>query len=289
MIHSNIDLTLTLICPTMAGSKLHFQYGVVVWEYAVLFRWHLLPIWLQPLALRHLSTVSCRHTCSQKRIHTFHRLQNRGRISVAHQLLHPMVQQCSVRNRPCCQSIAAKLLSKCASSSDRARLLASQSSGSGAWLEALPITSIGLKLDDTSLGIAASLRIGAPVVFAHTCVCGAPVERDGHHGLSCKRSVFVLFCAGRHMRHSNVNEIIQRAFHTAGIATIREPTGVFVDDRSADGITLLPQKKGKCLAWDFTTLRARTPWRHHTEIPPNVLQELLQCPRRQRNLRSTLT
>ena len=149
-------------------------------------------------------------------------------------------------DRPCCQSIAAKLLSKCASSSDRARLLASQSSGSGAWLEALPLTSIGLKLDDTSLAIAASLRIGAPVVFAHTCVCGARVERDGHHGLSCKRS------AGRHMRHSNVNEIIQRAFHTAGIATIREPTGVFVDDRRPDGITLLPQKKGKCLAWDFT-------------------------------------
>ena len=49
-----------------------------------------------------------------------------------------------------------------------------------------------------------------------------------------------------------MNEIIQRAFHTAGIATIREPTGVFVDDRRPDGITLLPQKKGKCLAWDFT-------------------------------------
>ena len=233
----------------MAGSKLHFQYGAVVWEYAVLFRWHLLPIWLQPLALRHLSTVFCRHTCSQKRIHTFHRLQNCGRISVAHQLLHHMVQQCSVRNLgifPCCQSIAAKLLSKCASSADGARLLASQSSGSGAWLEALPLASIGLKLDDTSLGIAASLRIGALVVFTHTCVCGARVERDGHHGLSCNRS------AGRHMRHTNMNEIIQHVFHTTGIATIREPTGVFVDDRRPDGITLLPQKKGKCLAWDFT-------------------------------------
>ena len=54
------------------------------------------------------------------------------------------------------------------------------------------------------------------------------------------------------MRHASVNEIIQQAFHTAGIDTIREPTGVFVDHRRPDGITVLPQKKGKCLAWDFT-------------------------------------
>ena len=70
---------------------------------------------------------------------------------------------------------------------------------------------------------------------------------DGHHGLSYQRN------AGRHMWQTNVNEIIRPAFHTAGIATIRKPTGgVFVDDRGLDRITLLPQKKRKCLAWKFT-------------------------------------
>ena len=54
----------------------------------------------------------------------------------------PMMLRQKSWDLPCCQSIAAKHLSKCASSSSRARLLASQSSGSGGWFEALPLASI---------------------------------------------------------------------------------------------------------------------------------------------------
>ena len=111
---------------------------------------------------------------------------------------------------PCCASVANDLLAQCTDQSDRARLLASRASWSGDWLNALPLASIGLKLDDQSVRIAVALRIGAHVVHPHTCVCGAPVEANGFHGLHCKLS------AGRQSRHANVNELLQRAFVSAG-------------------------------------------------------------------------
>ena len=148
---------------------------------------------------------------------------------------------------PCCASVANDLLAQCTNQSDRARLLASRASWSGDWLNALPLASIGLKLDDQSVRIAVALRLGAHVVHPHTCACGAPVESNGFHGLHCKLS------AGRQSRHANVNELLQRAFVSAGVAAVREPTGLCAsDNRRPDGVTLVPWGHGKCLVWDFT-------------------------------------
>ena len=83
--------------------------------------------------------------------------------------------------------------------------------GSGDRLEALPIASIGLKLDDSSVRIAVGLRLGTPLVHPHQCCCGTIVTPDGHHGLSCIKS------AGRQSRHSQINDIIHRAFISAGV------------------------------------------------------------------------
>ena len=58
--------------------------------------------------------------------------------------------------------------------------------------------------------------------------------------------------AGRQSRHASVNDIIQRALHSAGVASIREPTGLCQDDKRPDGITLIPWAKGRCVVWDFT-------------------------------------
>ena len=73
----------------------------------------------------------------------------------------------------------------------------------------------------------------------------------GHHGLSCSRSV------GRHPRHRALNEVISRAFRSAGIASQLEPTGL---SRSSalrpDGMTLTSWTAGRPLVWDAVAERS---------------------------------
>ena len=60
---------------------------------------------------------------------------------------------------------------------NRARLLASATEQSGAWLYALPVASLGLSLDDDSLRIVVGLRLGAPISGPHAFKhCGAEVN-----------------------------------------------------------------------------------------------------------------
>jgi len=44
--------------------------------------------------------------------------------------------------------------------------------GSGDWLHELPLSSVGLKLDNATVQIDVLLRLRAPVVCSHNCVCG---------------------------------------------------------------------------------------------------------------------
>ena len=53
----------------------------------------------------------------------------------------------------------------------RARLIAAAAPHSGDFLHAIPCSSVGTRLDDTSLRIAVSLRLGATMCAPHTCVC----------------------------------------------------------------------------------------------------------------------
>ena len=93
----------------------------------------------------------------------------------------------------------------------RARLIAAAAPHSGDFLHAIPRSAVGTRLDDTSLRIAVSLRLGASMRAPHTCVCGAEVDCSGIHGLACRKS------AGRHMRHNAVNDLIKRALASADI------------------------------------------------------------------------
>ena len=92
-----------------------------------------------------------------------------------------------------------------------ARLLAAASPHSGAWLQALPSSNLGLLLDEESVRIAVALRLGATICEPHKCRCGRQVNSLGHHGLSCLKS------AGRIPRHANLNDIIKRSLNAAGI------------------------------------------------------------------------
>ena len=147
---------------------------------------------------------------------------------------------------PICKSHSEMLISR-ANDADRARLLAGQATGSGAWLHALPSSALGLRLGDDEVRMAAGLRLGVQLVRAHTCVCGVPVAPNGHHGLSCKRS------AGRHLRHRLANDVIARAFRSAEVPVEVEPLGLLRNDgKRPDGVTIVPWANGRCTVWDFT-------------------------------------
>ena len=146
------------------------------------------------------------------------------------------------------QVIAAEaVLSAAQTQASRARLIAAAAPSSGAFLQTIPMSSVGTRLDNTSMRIAVSLRLGAPLCTPHDCVCGAAVDSSGIHGLSCRRS------AGRGARHSAINSIVKAALTSAGIPIRLEPRGLACDDgKRPDGVTSMPWKNGRCLIWDVT-------------------------------------
>jgi len=138
------------------------------------------------------------------------------------------------------------LLTRSGSETDRARLLAASAPHSGDWLQAPPITAIGLRLTDEMIRVAVGFRLGANTCEPHKCVCGSMVDARGLHGLCCKKS------APRHQRHSHMNDIIWRAVKRAQIPVVKEPIGLSTDGKRPDGATLIPWSRGKPLAWDVT-------------------------------------
>ena len=58
-----------------------------------------------------------------------------------------------------------------------------------ALLQALPILSRELYIDDETIRIVLALRLGLPICEAHSYkLCGRSLDRLGHHGLSCTKS-----------------------------------------------------------------------------------------------------
>ena len=130
---------------------------------------------------------------------------------------------------------------------DRARLLAVAAPHASDWLNALPIASCGLRLDDESIRVAIGLRLSLKICEPHECSCGAIVDRCGIHGLSCK------YGPGRITRHNLLNELLCKALCSSGIPSIKEPTGLVREDgKRPDGLTLVPWSAGKSLTWDVT-------------------------------------
>jgi len=55
------------------------------------------------------------------------------------------------------------------------------------------------------------------------------------------------------MRHSQLNDVVWRALHRAGIPATKEPTGLCRSDgKRPDGVTMIPWAHGRCLTWDVT-------------------------------------
>ena len=130
----------------------------------------------------------------------------------------------------------------------RARLLAACRSESGAWLQALPVPSLGLRLDDETTRVAVGLRLGTSLCRPHQCThCGAEVDHLATHGLNCRWS------EGRHPRHAAVNDVIHRSLTSANIPSRLEPSGLYRSDgKRPDGCSIIPWRSGKVLVWDAT-------------------------------------
>ena len=140
-----------------------------------------------------------------------------------------------------------KLIVSAPTKKEKARLLAVSSQNASDFLHALPISSLGLKLADSTLRVACALRLGSHVCIPHKCPCGVMVDPLGRHGLLCKLQV------GRHPRHSQINDIVKRALTSAEFPSRLEPTGLCrKDGKRPDGLTLFPYKHGKSLLWDVT-------------------------------------
>ena len=134
-----------------------------------------------------------------------------------------------------------------ATQATRARLLAVEKKESGAWLNAPPISSVSLRMEDVVITTAIGLRLGTPLCTKHVCqLCGYQVDQLGTHGLSCRRS------QGRIGRHSALNDIINRALSSIGIHSILEHRGVCSGEARPDVITVTPWAGGKALVWDIT-------------------------------------
>ena len=131
--------------------------------------------------------------------------------------------------------------------SDRRRLLGCSAPGSGDWLKALPSSNLGLCLSDDHFRVSIALRLGAPVSYAHKCVCGADADINGGHALICKR------IKSRFVRHQMGNDVIRDSLKAANIPSTLEPVGLLRNDgRRPDGVTITPWSRGRALAWDFT-------------------------------------
>jgi hypothetical protein len=147
----------------------------------------------------------------------------------------------------CIKVIKDNLMLHALDNKDKARLLATQAPHSSDWLFATPITAIGLRMSNETIRVAVGTRLGTRLCEPHTCQCGTFVDVRGLHGLSCRRS------AGRHTRHSQLNDIIWRSLCRAKIPASKEPLGLTRNDgKRPDGVTLIPWSHGKCLTWDVT-------------------------------------
>ena len=100
---------------------------------------------------------------------------------------------------------------------EKARLLAVASENASDWLNAIPVPSLGLKLDNTSVRIACGLRLGTALCHPHTCQCGKEVNSTGDMACVAKKA------EGRRSMHSQANDLIKRALASAQVPSIREP------------------------------------------------------------------
>ena len=156
--------------------------------------------------------------------------------------------------------------------------LAATAPHSGDWLNALPIASCVLRLDDEAVRVAVALHLGLGVCVPHSCSCGENVDAWGQHAFVCKHA------SGRTQRHHALNDVIARFFASAGIPVAKEPTSIYRDSvKRPDGFTLVPWQSGRALTWDVTVATTLADSTSQPLPSLQLLQPRLQLPGRKSN------
>ena len=85
--------------------------------------------------------------------------------------------------------------------------------------------------------MATGFRLGTIVCQPHICICGTMVDARCLHNLACRKSAL------RHMRHSQLNDLIWRAIKKAQIPASKKLIALSRSDgKRPDGATLVPWK-----------------------------------------------
>ena len=166
---------------------------------------------------------------------------------------HPPLPSLADRNQKACdfphvQQNYFNLLDSTTDSKSHARLLAAATRDSGAWLNAIPVSLLGLWKYDDIIRVAVGLRLGIALSEPHQCRhCNGEVDESTTHGLSCKKIDTQL------SRCASINSIVQRALATVQIPPILEFSGLNRSDgKCPGGVTITPWKAGRSLIWDVT-------------------------------------
>ena len=125
-----------------------------------------------------------------------------------------------------------------------ARLIVASSKESGAWLQALPLSSLCLRMDDSTIHVAMGLSLGSSLCTCHDR--GAKVDRIVTHGLSGVRVA--------------INDIVHRALSSAKVPSHLEPAGLYLfDGKRPNSITMVLWERENTLAWDAMCLYTFAP------------------------------
>ena len=149
---------------------------------------------------------------------------------------------------PLIQGTYDALMMAASNPSTRARLLAVASKEAGAWLTALPISSLGLRMDDEVVRIAVGLCLGVTLLFhsvASTVVRTS--TKWAHMSYLAVLAKVVTFAMQPLTTH-------RRSHNAAKIPCHLEPNGLYRSDgKRPDGATMMvPWSDGKVLVWDAT-------------------------------------
>ena len=105
-------------------------------------------------------------------------------------------------------------------------------------------------MDDDVIRITVGLRLGLALCHPHACCdCGAEVNEDDIHDLSCR------YRRGHHFHHFALNDIVKHSLEATKVPCHLEPSGLYRSDgKRPDGASLVPWQRGKILVWDATCL-----------------------------------